>query len=118
MSRFGVILCLLVAVTGNPLRHAEAAEDLARSLKELTSRTILEPVDGGVGDDAGETIRSAAPADSVLSTAGGLAIVGSGHGTNLVFTPLILNHGPSPFSPLIGILETGRRLAMLQQLRL
>jgi hypothetical protein len=51
MRRSAVFLCLLAALTGTPLRQAEAAADFARSLAELTVAVNLEEVDGGVGDD-------------------------------------------------------------------
>ena len=60
MWRFTMLLlCLLAALAGSPLRQAEAAGDLARSLAELDGGDVIEAVDGGIGDDAGETIPSA-----------------------------------------------------------
>jgi hypothetical protein len=53
------LLCLIAALAGSPLRQVEAAGDLARSLAELDGGDVFEAVDGGVGDDAGETIPSA-----------------------------------------------------------
>jgi hypothetical protein len=53
------LVCLIAALTGSPLRQAEAARDLARSLAELEGGDVIEVVDGGVGDDAGETILTA-----------------------------------------------------------
>ncbi len=50
------LLCLTAALAGTPLRQAEAAGDLARSLAELDGGDLVEEVDGGVGDDSGETI--------------------------------------------------------------
>jgi hypothetical protein len=57
------ILCLLAALTGTPLRQAEAADDLSRALAKLCEPAHIETPDGGVGDDSGEgTLR---PADHV-----------------------------------------------------
>jgi hypothetical protein len=50
------LLCLLAALSAAPLRHAEAASDLARSLDRLGMGHVIEVIDGGVGDDAGETV--------------------------------------------------------------
>jgi hypothetical protein len=55
-----VLLCLIAALAGTPLRQAEAAGDLARSLAELDGGSVVEEIDGGVGDDSGETILKAA----------------------------------------------------------
>ena len=52
------VLCLIAALAGSPLRQAEAAGDLARSLSELDGGAVIEEIDGGVGDDSGETILS------------------------------------------------------------
>jgi hypothetical protein len=54
MSRVAVLLSLFIALTGTPLRQAEAAADLVRSLAEVFEPANLESPDGGVGDDAGE----------------------------------------------------------------
>ena len=60
MWRFTMLLlCLIAALAGSPLRQAEAAGDLARSLAELDGGDVIEAVDGGVGDDAGETTLTA-----------------------------------------------------------
>jgi hypothetical protein len=44
-------LCLIAALSGTPLRQAEAASDFARSRAEL-GQDHVETIDGGVGDDA------------------------------------------------------------------
>ena len=54
MSRFTVLLSLFIALTGTPLRQAEAADDLARSFAEYFEPANLEAPDGGVGDDSGD----------------------------------------------------------------
>ena len=53
MRRWAFLLSLLAALSGTPLRQAEAASDLARSLAELLPAADLESPDGGVGDDSG-----------------------------------------------------------------
>jgi hypothetical protein len=53
------LLCLIAALAGSPLRQAEAAGDLARSLAEMEGGDVIEAVDGRVGDDSGETILKA-----------------------------------------------------------
>lgn len=52
MRRWAFLLSMLAALAGTPLRQAEAASDLARSLAELLPGTDIEPSDGGVGDDS------------------------------------------------------------------
>ena len=53
MWRPAVLLCLLVTLTGTPLRQAEAAADFSRSLVKLFQAANIETPDGGVGDDSG-----------------------------------------------------------------
>jgi hypothetical protein len=55
------LLCLIAALSGTPLRQAEAAEDFARSLGEMTQGHVLEAIDGGVGDDSDASILKAGP---------------------------------------------------------
>jgi hypothetical protein len=50
------LMCLIAALSGTPLRQAEAASDFARSLSELDEGHSIEMIDGGVGDDSGATI--------------------------------------------------------------
>jgi hypothetical protein len=45
-----LLLCLISALSGTPLRQAEAASDFARSLAGLREGHV-EVIDGGVGDD-------------------------------------------------------------------
>jgi hypothetical protein len=52
-------LCLIAALSGTPLRQAEAADDFARSLGELGQVGIIETIDGGVGDDKEASILKA-----------------------------------------------------------
>jgi hypothetical protein len=53
MSRIASWLILIAALTGTPLRQAEAADDLCRSMIELLQPANIETPDGGVGDDLG-----------------------------------------------------------------
>jgi len=46
-----LLLCLIAALSGTPLRQAEAASDFARSRAEL-GQDYVETIDGSVGDDA------------------------------------------------------------------
>ena len=50
------LLCLIAALSGTPLRQAEAASDFARSHGESDQGRAIETIDGGVGDDSGATI--------------------------------------------------------------
>jgi hypothetical protein len=52
MRRTAIILSLLAALTGTPLRQAEAADDLSRALAELCQPGQIEIPDGRVGDDS------------------------------------------------------------------
>lgn len=53
MRRLAALMTLIAALTGTPLRQAEAADDLCRSLAELLQAASIEIPDGGVGDDSG-----------------------------------------------------------------
>jgi hypothetical protein len=77
-----LLLCLIAALAGTPLRQAEAAGDLARSLAELEGGGVVEEIDGGVGDDAGETIVRAGD-DSGSSQAGAASAAVDGPRTTL-----------------------------------
>lgn len=52
MRRSAFLLSLLAALAGTPLRQAEAAADLARSLVEFSHNADFDAPDGGVGDDS------------------------------------------------------------------
>ncbi len=45
------LLCLVAALSGTPLRQAEAANDFVRSFGEYGQGDVIETIDGGVGDD-------------------------------------------------------------------
>jgi hypothetical protein len=53
MRRLAALVTLIAALTGTPLRQAEAADDFCRSLIELLQTANIEIPDGGVGDDSG-----------------------------------------------------------------
>jgi hypothetical protein len=53
MRRVATMMTLIAALTGTPLRQAEAADDLCRSIIELLQAANIEIPDGGVGDDSG-----------------------------------------------------------------
>jgi len=53
MWHLAALMTLIAALTGTPLRQAEAAADLCRSMFELHQTTDVEVPDGGVGDDSG-----------------------------------------------------------------
>jgi hypothetical protein len=53
-----VLLSLIAALAGTPMRLAEAADDIACSLAELGGGGVVEIPDGGVGDDPEAAIRA------------------------------------------------------------
>ena len=60
MLRSVALLFLVLALTGQPLRQAEAASDFARSLAHLlAASSTIEIPDGGVGDDSGVAVMKA-----------------------------------------------------------
>jgi hypothetical protein len=61
--RLMFLLSLIAALSGTPLRQAEAADDLARSIAGLGGGHTIEVVDGGVGDDSGATIKAGGDTD-------------------------------------------------------
>jgi hypothetical protein len=64
------LLSMIVVLAGTPLRLAEAAGDLARSMEETDDGWNIDEVDGGVGDDSGATIKAdVAHATDVMATA-------------------------------------------------
>jgi hypothetical protein len=65
------LLCLIAALSGTPLRQAEAASDFVRALGVLCDAgDILAEPDGGVGDDQHETITEAGVGYQLASVAG------------------------------------------------
>lgn len=65
MCRIAMILLgLLAALAGPPLRLVEGASDCARALAQLDGRSNLSEADGGVGDDQGEMTPSLVASDT------------------------------------------------------
>ncbi|MHC5540106.1 hypothetical protein ACYOEI_17950 [Singulisphaera rosea] len=62
MSRLAALLCLIAAISGTPLRQAEAASDFARNAAESVQDDGLESPDGGVGDDSGDSLQGGSQA--------------------------------------------------------
>jgi hypothetical protein len=60
VHRLLLLMGLAAALSGPFLRQSEAAEDLVRSLGELGCPPLVEETDGGVGDDSGAAVLSAA----------------------------------------------------------
>ena len=52
MKRLAALITLIAALTGTPLRQAEAADDLCRAMLDLLPTGHIEIPDGGVGDDS------------------------------------------------------------------
>ena len=57
-----LLLCLIAAFSGTPLRQAEAASDFARSRSEL-GQDHVETIDGGVGEGMLGRVQVFAPGD-------------------------------------------------------
>jgi hypothetical protein len=57
LRRVMFLLSLVAALTGTPLRLAEAAHDIACALAESGGGDALEVPDGRVGDDSDATIK-------------------------------------------------------------
>ena len=53
------LMCLIAALSGTPLRQAEAAHDFSHAIAEVGVGDVVDETDGGVGDDAGDTILKA-----------------------------------------------------------
>lgn len=72
MRRLAALLSLIAALTGTPLRQAEAAADYARAISQRFQPANLQTVDGGVGDDSGvvtlTAIHGDLAADALLAT--------------------------------------------------
>ena len=67
MWRLAALMTLIAALSGTPLRQAEAADDLCRSLMELFQPASLEMPDGGVGDDSGIGTLSTPPSSCLAN---------------------------------------------------
>jgi hypothetical protein len=67
------LLCLIAALSGTPLRQAEAADDFVRAIGELGQGDVIETLDGGVGDDTEVSILTAGSGTHFLSPTAFLA---------------------------------------------
>lgn len=110
------LLCLIAALSGTPLRQAEAANDFVRSFGgEFEHGDVLQTVDGGVGDDAEVSILKPStdtqsfPATILLA----MPVVHFNSELPSSFLPKIGGRGPVD---LRGLLPAGsaRRCAWLQ----
>jgi hypothetical protein len=54
-----LLFCMIAALSGTPLRQAEAASDFARSHGEFGPGDVIETIDGGTGDDKEASILKA-----------------------------------------------------------
>lgn len=86
MRRWAFLLSLLAALTGTPLRQAEAASDFSRSLVEVHQAADLESPDGGVGDDSGV---------GTLTASHG-PVADASVATDLFFLPPLTSSVPTP----------------------
>jgi hypothetical protein len=67
MWRLAALMTLIAALTGTPLRQAEAADDLCRSLLGMFQPASLDIPDGGVGDDSGIGTLSVPPSSGLTN---------------------------------------------------
>lgn len=113
--------CLLLALSAQPMRQAEAADDCARAIADLlVPNGTIDLADGGVGDEALDATLKAADALSAAS-------LNPSHCDGSLLTSFLTS--PSPlFSNLPGFLlgsqgtgllpRASRRLAWLQLLQI
>ena len=96
MRRTMFWLSVIAALAGTPMRLAEAASDLARSFAEVDDGADVEEIDGGVGDDAGATIKS-----DKTSVSFGAAVdqLGAPVGCRCSVLTLVWLHLPGPWLP-------------------
>ena len=103
MFRPRFLITLLVALSGTPLRFAEAAEDLARSVAGPVDEGEIEEVDGGVGDESGDVIRASVVHESAAPMALDLMTFTPGD-VRYAKPPLPLRRGASPPNrPILGV---------------
>ena len=110
------LLCLIAALSGTPLRQAEAANDFARSFGELWARaSVIETIDGGVGDDAEASILKAG-GDTHSLPATILLAMADVHFTSPILASSLPNIGDRRRADLLGVLpaSSARRFAWLQ----
>ncbi len=109
------LLCLIAAVSGTPLRQAEAASDFIRSFGEFGPGNSIETIDGGVGDDPEASILNAGDDTQSRATAFPSLTAGVDFTSPILLSslPSIGNHRPGD---LVGSLaaSSDRRFASLQ----
>jgi hypothetical protein len=96
-----VVVCLVAALSGIPLRQAEAASDFMRSVAELGEEPGIEVVDGGVGDDSGATVltvrcdhnQSRSEIGSLVTAPGHLTALRPGWACAVLGLTRLVNHG-------------------------
>ena len=109
------LLCLIAALSGTPLRQAEAADDFARTFGECGQGDALHTVDGGVGDDKEVSIlkvgsdTQSLPATILLATAD----INFASVVPASFLPKLGDRRHADASGLLAV-GSGRRFAWLQ----
>ena len=109
------MLCLIAALSGTPLRQAEAADDFARTFGECGQEDALHTVDGGVGDDKEVSILKAGGDWQSLPSTILLATVDV-HFSSLIPSSFLPKLGDRGQTDLLGLLpaSASRRFAWLQ----
>jgi hypothetical protein len=104
------LLSLVAALTGTPLRQAEAAHDFVSAVADRLGGDDIKEIDGGVGDDS-ETAVHKAPSDArrILS-------IGEALPAPLIPRPILRDAFPKLSRDAIGDSPPprARRLALLQ----
>jgi hypothetical protein len=95
-------LCLIAALSGTPLRQAEAADDFVRSIGELGQGDVIETLDGGVGDDTETSILKAGSGTQFLSATAFLAMADV-HSPPLITASSLSNIGDQRRTGLFGL---------------
>lgn len=111
------LLCLIAALSGTPLRQAEAANDFVRLFGEFGQgqKNVLETIDGGVGDDLEASILKAG-GDTHSLPATLLLAMADVHFTSPIRASSLPNIGDRRRTDLLGLLpaSSARRCAWLQ----
>ena len=109
------LLCLISALSGTPLRQAEAADDFARTFGECGQDDVLHTVDGGVGDDTEVSILKAGGDWQSLPSTILLATVDV-HFSSLIPSSFLPKLGDRGQTDLLGLLpaSAAQRFAWLQ----
>ena len=112
MRPTAMLLGLILAGSAWPMRLAEAADDLGRALDGAGQIHLLREADGGVGDDRGDSIRSAPVGDLDGPDAPLPFAALDAADDSPAPSPRGEGHRPPPRPP-----SGGQRLALLCQLR-